>query len=200
MSQDATRCRPAAASKSLPPSRVLPPSLQLNTIPQKAESQTIRDGPWPTTAKLSRVFSLPRLGTNTNKSRETIPVVLNQCDGIVVSSRRKRLVRHPSRRLSSMSTAAQTSSSQHVHPPSLGTFPRPPSLCVIGIAPKSPINRTSFSPVISVGDETDEESDDPTAHNQKTRQLQMARLAKLTRHLGEEIPPELVYPPLFQQI
>jgi hypothetical protein len=49
--------------------------------------------------------------------------------------------------------------------------------------------------MISVGDEMDEETDDPAAHYRKIRQLQMARLAKLTRHLGEEIPPELVLHP-----
>ncbi|KAG2129927.1 hypothetical protein DEU56DRAFT_488581 [Suillus clintonianus] len=188
MSQYGARRRPAAASKSHPPSCVLPPSLQLNAIPQKAESQTVFDGHWPTAARLSRVFSLPRLGTNANKSRENISVIPNQCDGIVVSSRRKRLVRHPSRRLS---IPAQTSSSQHATP-FTSTLPRPPSLCMTDKAPKSLTNKTSFSPLISVGDETDEDSDDPTAHHKTERRLQMARLAKLTRHLGEEIPPELV--------
>ncbi|KAG1826128.1 uncharacterized protein BJ212DRAFT_1318174 [Suillus subaureus] len=177
ISQDGTRRRPAAAAKPLPPS-------QLNTIPQQAESQIIRDGPWPAAAKLSRVFSIPRLGTNTNKSREFIPVIPAQCDGIV-TSRRKRLVRHPSRRLSSMSASAQTSSSQHATL-FTGALSRPPSMCVTDIALKRPTS------AISVGDETDEESDDPAAHYQKIRQLQIARLAKLTRHLGEEIPPELV--------
>ncbi|KAG1867888.1 hypothetical protein DFJ58DRAFT_768235 [Suillus subalutaceus] len=183
ISQDGTRRRPAAAAKPLPPP-------QLNTIPQKAESRVIRDGPWPAAAKLNRVFSIPRLGTTANKSREFIPVIPTQCDGIV-SSRSKRLVRHPSRRLSSMSASAQTSSSQHATP-FTSALPRPPSMCVTDMALKKPTNKTSFSPVISVGDETDEESDDPTAHYRKIRQLQMARLAKLTRHLGEEIPPELI--------
>lgn len=184
ISQDGTRRRPAAAAKLLPPS-------QLNTIPTKAGSQTIRDGPWPTAAKLSRVFSLPRLGMNTNKSRETITVVPTQCDGIVISNRRKRLVRRPSRRLSSISSSPHTSSSQHATP-FTSILPRPPSMRITDLAPKRPTNETSFSPTISVGDETDEESDDPAAHYRKIKQLQMARLAKLTRHLGEEIPPELV--------
>jgi len=167
ISRDGTRHRPAAAARSLPPSRLI-------TIPQEAESQTIRDGPWPAATKLSRVLSIPRLGTNTNKSRENIPAIPNQCDGII-RSRSKRLVRHPPRHLSSIA------------------LPRPPSMCTTDIALKRPTSKASFSPAISVGDETDEESDDPTAHCQKIRQLQIARLAKLTRHLGEEIPPELVF-------
>jgi hypothetical protein len=65
-------------------------------------------------------------------------------------------------------------------------------MCVTDIAPKRPTNKTYFAPAISVGDEMDEESDDPAVHYRNIRQLQMARLAKLTRHLGEEIPPELV--------
>jgi len=184
ISRDGTRHRPAAAARSLPPSRLI-------TIPQKAESQTIRDGPWPAAAKLSRVLSIPRLGTNTNKSRENIPAIPNQCD-VIIRSRSKRLVRHPPRHLSSMSVPAQTSSLHNVTP-FTSALPRPPSMCTTDIALKRPTSKASFSPAISVGDETDEESDDPTAHCQKIRQLQIARLAKLTRHLGEEIPPELVF-------
>ncbi|KAG1773161.1 hypothetical protein EDD22DRAFT_859216 [Suillus occidentalis] len=182
ISQDDARRRPAAAVKSLPPSR-------LNTNLQKAESQTICDGPLPTTVKLGRVFSLPRLRTNTNKSRENIPVIPTQCDGIVV--RRKRLVRHPSRHFTSMSTSAQIFSAQPATP-FTSTLPQPPSMCVTDTTPKRPTNKPYFAPAISVGDEMDEETNDPAAHYQKIRQLQMARLAKLTRHLGEEIPPELV--------
>lgn len=182
ISQDDTHCRLAAATKPSPPS-------QLNAISQKAKSRTIREGALPTAAKLNRVFSLPRLGTNTNKSRENISVIPTQCDGIVVH--RKRLVRHPSRRLSSMATSAQIFSSQNATP-CTSTLPRPPSMYVTDIAPKSHRDTTYSSPAISVGDEMDEESDDAAAHYRKIRQLQMARLAKLTRHLGEEIPPELV--------
>lgn len=182
ISQDDARRRPAAAAKSLPPSR-------LNTILQKAESQTICDGPLPTAVKLGRVFSLPRLRTNTNKSRENIPVIPTQCDGIV--ARRKRLVRHPSRHLTSMSTSAQIFSAQHATP-FTSTLPQPPSMCVTDTTPKKPTNKRYFAPASSVGDEMDEETDDSAAHYRKIRQLQMARLAKLTRHLGEEIPPELV--------
>lgn len=178
ISQDGIRRRSVAVAKSLPPSL-------LNNISQKAESQPIRDGPWPTAAHLSRVFSISRMGTNTNKSRDVIPVIPTQRDG-VVSSRRKRLSRNPSRRLLS----APTSSSQH-DTPFTSTLPLPP-LCGTDRAPKRPTNKTSSSPAISVEDETDEESDDPAAHDQKIEQLQLARLAKLTRHLGEEIPPELV--------
>ncbi|KAG1801448.1 uncharacterized protein HD556DRAFT_1438475 [Suillus plorans] len=185
ISQDSMRRKPAATAKSLPPS-------QLDTISQKAKSQTICDGPLPTTARLSRVFSFPQLGTNTNKSTNIIPVIPTQSDS---SSRSKRLVRHPSRNhsrhLSSMSNFAQTSSSQHATP-FTSTLPRPPSTCVTDIASKRPTNKTSCSLPISVEDETDEESDDTVARYQKIRQLQMARLAKLTRHLGEDIPPELV--------
>ncbi|KAG2117769.1 uncharacterized protein F5147DRAFT_668593 [Suillus discolor] len=188
ISQDGTRRKPAATAKSLPPS-------QLDTISQKAKSQTICDGPLPTTARLSRVFSFPQLGTNTNKSRNIIPVIPTQSDSIFVSSRSKRLVRHPSRNpsrhLSSMSTFAQTPSSQHATP-FTSTLPRTPSMCVTDIASKRPTNKTSCSLPISVEDETDEESDDTVARYRKIRQLQMARLAKLTRHLGEDIPPELV--------
>ncbi|KAG0709031.1 hypothetical protein DFH29DRAFT_354303 [Suillus ampliporus] len=194
MSQNGMHRRAATASKSISPSLTLPPSLDLNTIPQKAETQTIHDGPWPTAAKLSRVFSLPRLGTNADKSRENIPVVPNQSDHIAVRTHRKRLVRHPSsRRLSSMTTPAQISSSQHSTPfTSTLVMPRPPSRSTTDIAPKSPTDKSSFSHAMSVGDETDEDSDDPTTHHRKVMQLQMARLAKLTRHLGEEIPPELI--------
>ncbi|KAG1755121.1 uncharacterized protein EDB91DRAFT_1242329 [Suillus paluster] len=196
MSQSGTHSRPAAASKSLPPSLILPPSLQFNTIPRKAESQTNHDGPWPTTTKLSRVFSLPRLGTNANKSREIIPVVSNQHDHIAVGTHRKRLSRHPSRRLSSMTTPTQTSSSRHSTPfTSTLVMHQPPSLSTTDIAPKNPTDKSSISPVMSVGDETDEDSNDPAAHHKKVMQMQMARLAKLTRHLGEEIPPELVLSP-----
>ncbi|KAG2146578.1 uncharacterized protein EDB93DRAFT_467859 [Suillus bovinus] len=180
ISQNGTRPRPAATAKPLPPS-------QLDTIPQ-AESQTICDGPFSTAAKLNQVFSLPRLGTNTNKSRNIIPVIPTACDPIAVGSRRKRLVRHPSRRLSSMSIFAQTSSSQHA----TSTLPRPPSMCMTDIAPKRPANKSSISLAVSFEDETDDESDDTAVHHRKIRQLQMARLAKLTRHLGEEVPPELV--------
>lgn len=185
ISQDDARRRPAAAAKSLPPSR-------LNTILQKAGSEAICDGPLPTAVKLGRVFSLPRLRTTTNKSRENIPVVPTQCDDIVV--RRKRLVRHPSRHFSSMSSSAQIFSAQHATP-FTSTLSQPPSMCVTDITPKWPTNKSYFAPMISVGDEMDEETDDPAAHYRKIRQLQMARLAKLTRHLGEEIPPELVLHP-----
>lgn len=185
--QDGMRRKPAATAKSLPPS-------QLDTISQKAKSQTICDGPLPTTARLSRVFSFPQLGTNTNKSTNIIPVIPTQSDSIIVSSRSKRLVRkpsrNPSRHLSSMSTFAQTSSSQHATP--FTTLPRPPSMCVTDVSSKRPTNKTSCSLPISDEDETDEESDDTVARYRKIRQLQMARLAKLTRHLGEDIPPELV--------
>lgn len=190
ISQDGMRLRPSATAKSLP-------SSQLDTISQKAKSQTICDSPLPTTARLSRVFSFPQLGTNTNKSTNIIPVTPTQSDSIIVSSRSKRLVRHPSRNtsrhLSSMSTFAQTSS-QHATP-FTSALPRPPSMCVTDIASKRPTNKTSCSLPISVEDEMDEESDDTAARYRKIRQLQMARLAKLTRHLGEDIPPELVLSP-----
>lgn len=182
-SQDSTRCRSPAAAKPLSPS-------QLNNISQKAESQLIRDGPWPTAAHLGRVFSISRMGTNTNKSREIIPVIPTRRDGIV-SSRTKRLSRNPSRRLLSASVPAQTSPSQHATP-FTSTLPPLPPMCGTDVTPKRPTNNNSSSPAISVEDETDEETDDLAVHDQKIRQLQMARLAKLTRHLGEEIPPELV--------
>lgn len=180
MSHNDKRRRPATAPNSTPPSFMLPASLPLRVVPQKVESQTIHDGP------LSRVFSrLCNLGTNAKKSREVIPLVSNQ-DKATVRTSRKLLLRHPSRRLSSASIP-QTSSTQTASPSTARfVIPRP----LLSIAPKSPTIDSPF-----FGNDTEESSNDPSVDHRKEVQLQMARLAKLKRHLGEDIPPEMVLSP-----
>jgi hypothetical protein len=178
MLHNGRRRRPTTAPNSTSPSVMLPASLHLKVIPPKAESK-IHDGPSPPAATLSRVFSrICNLGTNATESREIIPVVPNQSDDTVIrtSSIRKRLLRNPSRRFS---TPSPTSSSQHATP---YTLVMPPSY-------------SPFAPDIFVGDDTEEGNDEPSGDNRDEIRLQMARLAKLKRHLGEEIPLEMVLSP-----
>ncbi|OJA10805.1 hypothetical protein AZE42_00323 [Rhizopogon vesiculosus] len=187
-----TRRRPATAPNSTSPSLMLPPSLHLRLVPQRAESNTIHDAPSPTAATLSRVFSrLINLGTNAKKSREIIPAVPDHSDDTVVRTGRKRLLRHPSRRLS---TPSQASSSQHTTPSTARLVIPRPLPAMADIAPKNLTINSPFLPGISVGDETEEGNDVPGDHRNDV-QLQMARLAKLKRHLGDEIPPEMVLSP-----
>ncbi|OAX44778.1 hypothetical protein K503DRAFT_3911 [Rhizopogon vinicolor AM-OR11-026] len=187
-----TRRRPATAPNSTSPSLMLPSSLHLRVAPQKAESNTIHDAPSPTAATLSRVFSrLINLGTNAKKSREIIPAVPNHSDDTVVRTGRKRLLRSPSQRLS---TPSQTSSSQHTTPSTVRLVMPRPLPAMADITPESLTINSPFSSDISIGDETEEGNDEPKDHRNNV-QLQMARLAKLKRHLGEEIPPEMVLSP-----
>jgi len=179
MLHNGARRRPTTAPNSTSPSVMLPASLHLKVIPPRAESK-IHDGPSPPAATLSRVFSrIRKLSTNAEESREILPVVPNQSDDTVIrtSSIRKRLLRNPSRRFS---TPSPTSSSQHATPYTL----------VLPLPSYSP-----FAPDISVGDDTEEGNDEPSGDNQDEIRLQMARLAKLKRHLGEEIPLEMVLSP-----
>lgn len=179
MSHNGMRRRPTTAPNSTSHSVMLPPSLHLKVVPPNAGSK-IHDGPSPPAATLGRVFSrICSLGTNVKESREIIPVVPNQSDGTVIrtNSMRKRLLRHPSRRFS---TPSPTSSSQYTTPYTL-VMPLP--------------SHSPFSPDISVGDDTEEGNDEPSGDNRDEIRLQMARLAKLKRHLGEEIPLEMVLSP-----
>jgi hypothetical protein len=187
------RRRPATAPSSTSPSLMLPPSLHLQP---KAESKTIHYDPSPISTTLSRVFSrLLNRDTNAKKSKDIIPAVPNQSDDRAVSTSRKRLLRHPSRRLRPVPTPSRTSSSQHATPSTTIFLMPQPSSSMEDMIPKSPTINSPFSPVISVGDDTEEGSDRPSADHRKRVQLQMARLAKLKRHLGEEVPPEMVLSP-----
>ncbi|KAI9572818.1 hypothetical protein HD554DRAFT_1373626 [Boletus coccyginus] len=61
----------------------------------------------------------------------------------------------------------------------------------------SPTNKSQLSAVLLAGEDEEHEEDDPAFTLWHTERLHRARLAKLTRHLGEEVPAEMVLSPVF---
>ncbi|EGO05424.1 hypothetical protein SERLA73DRAFT_174564 [Serpula lacrymans var. lacrymans S7.3] len=104
----------------------------------------------------------------------------------------KRLVKQPSLRVSARSSTAQADSLERSLPSSRpSALTSPTSYRATKISPLSSI----VSPIASERSEQswDDELGGPIPKSQE--QLQRARLAKLARHLGEDIPPELVILP-----
>ena len=189
VAHNGTLRRPSTAPNSTSPCVMLPPSPRLGVVPQKAGSRISHDD------SLSGIFSrLCNLGTNTRKPKEIIPPVHNQGDSALVHTSRKLSLRRPPRRSSSSSFVTQTSSSQHATTSTARLVIPQPSLSTAGITPKSPTINSPFIPDHD-GDDREESGDETSPGRQKEVRLQMARLAKLRRHLGEDIPPEMVLSP-----
>ncbi|KAG6376930.1 hypothetical protein JVT61DRAFT_962 [Boletus reticuloceps] len=72
-----------------------------------------------------------------------------------------------------------------------------PPLNVSDVPPRSPTNKSPFSAILLSGGDEEREEDNPALALWHTEQVHRARLAKLTRHLGEEVPAELVLSPVF---
>ncbi|KAH7921800.1 hypothetical protein BV22DRAFT_1197936 [Leucogyrophana mollusca] len=186
---------------------VLPASLHLNGSPRSSGTQPTPD---PSSSrrkitksrKLSQVFSdLPRI-----LHWEGSPTETGQLDGTDSwqaaglspqpqpnsSSQRNRLVRTTSRRKSLLPPPPQPSSSAGLHPIKALTSPRP-SLSAAEIPTRRPVTSPPSPRPIAEANESDDPGLDDVIPGQLTpEQRQRARLAKLTRHLGENIPPELV--------
>lgn len=194
----------ASASSSRSTSRpALPPSLRLTTPRENDHNCSDRSRRSKLTKQsFSRVFHhivFPgRLDTVSRLER--VAEVTVEGENVVCSTRvspsikRKTVGRSVSQH-STPSTVSQSTASHISTPRSPRTLITSfPPLNVSDIPPRSPTNKSPFSAVLLA---QEDEEDDPTLALSHTEQLHRARLAKLTRHLGEEIPAELVLSPAF---
>lgn len=107
---------------------------------------------------------------------------------------------YPTFRLSTSSTASHSTASYvYVSTPRSPTtlITSFPPLDVSDIPSRSPTNKSQLSAVLLAGEDEEHEEDDPAFTLWHTERLHRARLAKLTRHLGEEVPAEMVLSPVF---
>ncbi|KIJ68275.1 hypothetical protein HYDPIDRAFT_106446 [Hydnomerulius pinastri MD-312] len=186
---------------------VLPPSLHLNAPSQDLNIPERPEGSRLTVKNFTRAFhelifsrrpgregALDKVAEAADEDEDE-----NSPSKPVHSMKRRRLVRHTSRRLSTSSVTSRPSSSHHpVAVRSTRTLVTShPSLRVSDVPPRSPTNKSPFSAVLLSRDSEEDLEDDPSLSSWHTEQLHRARLAKLTRHLGEEIPAEMVLGPAF---
>ncbi|KAF8120589.1 hypothetical protein EV363DRAFT_1369272 [Boletus edulis] len=200
MSSDSTASPSCSRSLSRPP---LPPFLCLTT-PQGKVCSSNRLGGYKFNIKsLGRTFHhivFPRESGTGN--RLVAGATVEDEDAVCITrtaklTKRRTTGRHASRP-STTSIVSQLSAS-HI---STSRSPRPfitsfPPLNVSDIPPRSPTNKSPFSAILLSGGDEEREEDNPALALRHTEQVHRARLAKLTRHLGEEIPAELVLSPVF---
>lgn len=190
----------SSSSRSIP-RPALPPFLHLNT-PRENNGSSNRPGGYKLTIKsFSRAFHHIAFGTVSRLERVTEAIV--EDENAVYNTRasnsiKRRSSSRPAPRPSTSSIISRTTASHVSTPRSPRTLITSfPPLNVSDIPPRSPTNKSPFSAVLLAGKDQEREENDPALAHWHTEQLHRARLAKLTRHLGEEIPAELVLSPTF---
>ncbi|KAG6381302.1 hypothetical protein JVT61DRAFT_5709 [Boletus reticuloceps] len=194
----------STASPSRP---VLPPFLHLTVPQENIDSSNRLGGPKLTIKGFGRAFHrtvFPRPSNAVNRLERVAEATLADENAVCItrtanSTKHRTTGRHASQP-STTSTISQSTASRISTPRSsralITSFP---PLNISDIPHRSPTNKSPFSAILlSGGDEGhEEEEENPELSLWHTEQLHRARLAKLTRHLGEEIPAELVLSPAF---
>ena len=193
----------SSSSRSVP-CPTLPPFLYLDT--QENNNASDRPGgPQLAIKSFSRAFhhvvfprrfgSVGRLERVTEATVEDENVV---CNTRPSNSVKRKTPGCPVPRPSRLSIVSQSTASYISTPRSPTTFITSfPPLDVSDIPSRSPANGSPFSAMLLAREGEEREEDEPALALWHTEQLHRARLAKLTRHLGEEIPPEMVLSPTF---
>lgn len=190
----------SSSSHSIP-RPALPPSLHLTT-PQQKDSPSNRPGGSQLTIKsVSRAFHhivFPRRFDTVGRLERVVEATIED-ENVVCNTRPSNSMkrkthgysvsRPPTLSIVSRSTTSYIST-PHSPTTSITSFP----LDISDIPSRSPTNKSPFSAILLAGEDEEREEDDPVW---LTEQLHRARLAKLTRHLGEEIPAEMVPSPTF---
>ncbi|KAH0838438.1 hypothetical protein J3R83DRAFT_6749 [Lanmaoa asiatica] len=187
------------------PPPVLPPLLRLTTPEENNGSSNRPGGSELTIKSFRRVFHhivFPRrLGTVGRLERVAEATAEDEnavCSSRPSNSLKRRTPGRPASRPSTTSIVSQSTcshiSTQHSSTTLITPFPSPN---VSDMPPRSPTNKSPFSAILLAGEDEEREEDDSALALWRTEQLHRARLAKLTRHLGEEIPAEMVLSPAF---
>ncbi|KAF8844073.1 hypothetical protein BDN67DRAFT_52799 [Paxillus ammoniavirescens] len=183
--------RLSSSSTSSHLSVVLPPFLRLNIPQQDIDSPQHPEPSRPTVASgsFSRTFHNRIFSRRSGYLEQVAEVTVDDGASPARSPQRKRLVRASTYRLSSSSVTSHIPS-----PPrsTRGLINSDPPLNVADIPSRSPTNKSPFSAVLLPAEGDEDLEDDPALALWHTEQLHRARLAKLTRHLGEEIPGDMV--------
>lgn len=192
----------SSSSRSIP-APVLPPFLHLTSPQGNHDSSNCPGGSKLSMKSFGRAFHhivFPKRFDKIDRL-ERVAEAMVEDENAVCSTRpsnsmkRRMLDRPASFRLSTTSIVSQQS---HISTPQCSpttlimSFP---SLNVSDIPSRSPANKSPFSAVLLVEEDGEDEDEDPALALWQTEQLHRARLAKLTRHLGEEIPAEMVLSP-----
>jgi hypothetical protein len=170
---------------------VLPPFLHLNIPQQDIDSPQRPEASRPTvtSGSFSRTFHDLIFSRRLGYLEKVAEVTVDDGASPTRSPQRKRLVRASAHRLSSSSVTS------HIPVPprsTRGLINSCPPLNVADIPSRSPTNKSPFSAVLLSAEGDEDWEDDPALALWHTEQLHRARLAKLTRHLGEEIPGDMV--------
>ncbi|KAG9314507.1 hypothetical protein JVU11DRAFT_5304 [Chiua virens] len=188
------------------PRRALPPSLHLVSHPENDGSLRHPRDSQETTETFNQLFHrfFHARRSSTVERLQQVGEEVVEGEKVVRSVRPKNSLRRqkidqsaPLRRplhpiISQTTTTSRMSTPQCPPTTLITSFP---SLSVSDIPSKSPTNKSPFSAVLLAGEDEECEEEDPDAI-WRTEELHRARLAKLTRHLGEEIPAEMVLSPV----
>jgi hypothetical protein len=194
----------SSSSHSIP-RPALPPFLHLTTPQEKDNPSNCPGGSQLTIKSFGRAFHhivFPRrLGTVGRLERVAEVTVEDEdvvCRARPSNSMTRKAPGYPVPRPSTLSIISQSTASYISAPRSPTTsITSFPLLDVSDIPSRSPTNKSPFSAILLAGEDEEREDDDPALALWLTEQLHLARLAKLTRHLGEEIPAEMVPSPTF---
>ena len=142
-------------------------------------------------------FIFPRRHSTVNRLEGVAEAVVGDNAVFKNKASRNTLKRTAARRLvprPSTAPIASESTAPHIptpRPPKTLTTPFP-SQDVSDVPPRSPTNTSQLSIVLLGGEREEREEDGPPSTLWDAEQLHRARLDKLKRHFGEEIPAELV--------
>ncbi|KAF8140126.1 hypothetical protein EV363DRAFT_329393 [Boletus edulis] len=184
---------------------LLPPFLHLTAPQENIDSSNRLGGPKLTIKGFSRAFHrtvFPRPSSAVNRLERVAEATLADENAVCIT-RTANSTKHTTGRYASQPSTTSTishSTASRISTPrsSRALITSFPPLNVSDVPPRSPTNKSPFSAILlSGGDEEHEEEENPEYALWYTEQLHRARLAKLTRHLGEEIPAELVLSPAF---
>ena len=192
--------------RTIPPP-ALPSSLHLTSLQENNDSSNHPGGSKFTMKKFRRAFHYivfsRRFGTVGRLEKVAEATVEGKnvvCSSRSSSSLKCRMASRPASPHSATSIIPQSPTPSHISNPqhSPTTLITPfPSLNIFDIPVRSRTNNSPFSDVLLTSEDKEREDDDPALALWHTEQLHRARLAKLTRHLGEEIPAEMVLSPPF---
>jgi hypothetical protein len=179
----------------------LPPFLHLITPQENNDSSNSPGGSKFTIKSFSRVFHHIVFGAVSRLERVTEATIEDEntaYNARASNSIKPRPASHPASRPSTSSIVSQSTASHISTPRSPKTLITSfPPLNASDIPPRSPTNKSPFSAVLLAGEGEEREEEDLALALWHAEQLHRARREKLTRHLGEEIPAELVLSPAF---
>jgi len=183
----------------------LPPLLHLDTL-QENNVHSNRPGSSKLTIKsFSRAFHhivFPSLSGSVGRLDKVAEATVEDenavCNIRPSNPMKRKTPVYPASRSSTSSTVPRSTA------PYVST-PRSPTTLITSFSPlnvfdipsRSPTKKSQSYAVLLAGEDEEHEEDNPALTLWHTERLHRARLAKLTRHLGEEIPTEMVLGPVF---